>query len=115
MMELQKDLSDPEEFLAAVKLDLFNEEIFVFTPKGDVKQLSAGATPLDFSFAIHTDIGLKTIGAKVNGRICPLRSELKSGDIVEILVSTNQKPSKDWLNYVTTSKARNKIRAFFKE
>lgn len=114
MMELQHDVKDPDEFLDAVKVDLFEEEIFVFTPKGDVIQLGINATPLDMAFAIHTDVGLKTVGAKVNGRITPLRSHLNSGDIVEILTSTSQKPSKDWLNFVTSSKARNKIRSYFR-
>lgn len=111
MMELQHDVKDPDEFLDAVKVDLFEEEIFVFTPKGDVIQLPSGATPLDLAFAVHTDIGLATVAAKVNGRITPLRGRLSSGDIVEIVTSSNQKPSKDWLNFVATSKARNKIRS----
>lgn len=114
MMELHHDVEDPNEFLAAVKVDLFEEEIFVFTPKGDVIQLAAGATPLDFAFAVHTDIGLKTVGAKVNGRITPLRSKVQSGDIITIITSPNQKPSKDWLNFVTTSRARNKIRSYLR-
>ncbi|MBC62427.1 MAG: GTP pyrophosphokinase [Zetaproteobacteria bacterium] len=111
MVELQQELKDPNEFLAAVKVDLFDEEIFVFTPKGDVIQLRVGATILDFAFAIHSDVGLKTLGAKINGRITPLRSEINSGDIVEVITSSTQKPNKDWLNFVTTSKARNKIRS----
>ena len=114
MMELHHDVKDPNEFLDAVKVDLFEEEIFVFTPKGDVIQLASGATPLDFAFAVHTDVGISTVGAKVNGRITPLRSKIHSGDIVEIITSSNQKPSKDWLNFVTTSKARNKIRSFLR-
>ncbi len=114
MMELHQDVKDPEEFLNAVKVDLFEEEIFVFTPRGDVIQLAVGATPLDFAFAVHTDIGLTTVGAKVNGKITPLRRSVQSGDIVEILTSPHQKPSKDWLNFVTTSKARNKIRSFLR-
>ena len=114
MMELQNDVKDPSEFLNAVKVDLFEEEIFVFTPKGDVIQLAAGATPLDFAFAVHTDIGLTTIGAKLNGKISPLRAKVRSGDIIEIMTSPHQKPSKDWLNFVTTSKARNKIRSFLR-
>lgn len=111
IMEWQKELKDPDEFLEAVKVDLFEEEIFVFTPKGDVIQLPIGATALDFAFSVHTKIGLTTVGAKVNGRIVPLKKTLKSGDIVEILTSPHQKPGKDWLNFVTTSKARNKIRS----
>jgi len=114
IMELQNDLKDPDEFLAAVKVDLFEEEIFVFTPQGDVIQLSIASTPLDFAFAVHTDIGLHAVGAKVNGRITPLRNKIHSGDIVEILTSPHQQPSKDWLGFVTTSKAKNKIRSFLR-
>jgi guanosine-3',5'-bis(diphosphate) 3'-pyrophosphohydrolase len=111
IMEWQKELKDPDEFLEAVKVDLFEEEIFVFTPKGDVIQLPIGATALDFAFNVHTKIGLTTVGAKVNGRMVPIKKTLKNGDIIEILTSPNQKPGKDWLNFVTTSKARNKIRS----
>ncbi len=111
MMELQHDVQDPNEFLAAVKLDLFEEEIFVFTPKGDVVQLPKGATALDFAFAVHTDVGLHTVATKVNGRILPLRGKLSNGDIVEVLTATTQTPSKDWLSFVISSKARNKIRS----
>ena len=110
-MEWKNELTDPDEFLEAVKVDLFEEEIFVFTPKGDVIQLSVEATALDFAFNVHTEIGLTTIGAKVNGRMVPLKKQLKSGDIVEILTSSNQKVGKDWLNFVTTARARNKIRS----
>lgn len=114
IMELQNELKDPDEFLAAVKVDLFDEEIFVFTPKGDVIQLSVGSTPLDFAFAVHSDIGLRTVGAKINGRIIPLRSKLANGDIVEVFTNPNQTPSKDWLGFVTTSKAKSKIRSFLR-
>lgn len=114
IVKWQSELQDPGEFLEAVKVDLFDEEIFVFTPKGDVLSLPQNATALDFSFAIHTEIGLKTIGTKVNGRIAPIKKKLNSGDIVEILTSPNQKPSKDWLSFVTTSKARNRIRSFLR-
>lgn len=114
IVKWQNELKDPSEFLEAVKVDLFDEEIFVFTPKGDVLSLPQHATALDFSFAVHTDIGLKTIGAKVNGRIAPIKRKLNSGDIVEILTSPNQKPSKDWLSFVVTSKARNRIRSFLR-
>ena len=114
MLELQKDLKDPSEFLDALKVDLFEEEIFVFTPKGDVKRLASESTALDFAFAVHTDIGSSTIGVKVNGRIVPLKSKIQSGDIVEVLTSSNQKPSKDWLSFVITSKARNKIRSYLR-
>lgn len=114
IMEWQQEITDSAEFLEAVKVDLFDQEIFVFTPKGDVFQLALGATSLDFAFSIHSDIGLKTMGAKVNGRMMPLRHRLRNGDIVEILTSPNQQPSEDWLNFVTTSKAKNKIRSYLR-
>ena len=114
IMEWQSELKDPDEFLEAVKVDLFDEEIFVFTPKGDVMQLATGATALDFAFSVHSEVGVKTVGAKVNGRIVPIKKQLKSGDIVEILTSPHQKPGKDWLSFVTTSKARNKIRSYLR-
>ncbi len=114
IVEWQRELSDPDEFLEAVKVDLFDEEIFVFTPKGDVISLPTKATALDFAFAVHSNVGLKTIGAKVNGRIVPIKKPLRSGDIVEVLTSPNQKPSKDWLSFVITAKARNKIRSFLR-
>ena len=107
---------DPTEFLESLKVDLFEDEVFVFTPKGEVKNLSAGSTPLDFAYAVHTDVGHRTVGAKVNGNIVPLHYQLKSGDIVEVLTAKqNRGPSRDWLKLVRTSRARNKIRAFFKE
>ena len=115
IMEWQSELKDPDEFLEAVKVDLFEEEIFVFTPKGDVIQLPIAATCLDFAFQVHTEVGLSTVGAKVNGRMVPIKRTLKSGDIIEILTSPHQKPGKDWLNWVTTSKARNKIRSTLRE
>jgi len=114
IMEWQNDLKDPSEFLEAVKVDLFEDEIFVFTPKGDVISLSRKASCLDFAFAVHTDVGIKTTGAKINGRMAPLKKHLKSGDIVEVITSKNQTPSKDWLNFVHTSKAKNKIRSFLR-
>jgi GTP diphosphokinase / guanosine-3',5'-bis(diphosphate) 3'-diphosphatase len=107
---------DPAEFLESLKVDLFEDEVFVFTPKGEVKNLSAGSTPLDFAYAIHTDVGHRTVGAKVNGNIVPLHYQLRSGDIVEVLTAKqNRGPSRDWLKLVRTSRARNKIRAWFKE
>ncbi len=115
LLEWQKDLTDPNEFLETVKIDLFAEDVFIFTPKGEVKQLSHGATPLDFAYAVHSDIGHKTIGAKVNGKIVPLKYRLKSGDTVEILTSPTQTPSKDWLKIVRTSKAKAKLRSYVKE
>jgi len=106
---------EPEEFLAALKVDLFEDEVYVFTPKGEVKNLSAGSTPLDFAYSIHTDVGHRCVGAKVNGKIVPLHYQLKSGDIVEILTAKQERgPSRDWLALVRTTRARNKIRAFLK-
>lgn len=115
VMEWLRDLKEPEEIMATLKIDLFEDEVFVFTPKGDVKSLAAGSTPVDFAFSVHSDIGLRCIGAKVNGRIVPLDYELKNGDIVEILTAKNASPSRDWLGFVKTSKARSKIRAYLKE
>ncbi len=107
---------DPTEFLESLKVDLFEDEVFVFTPKGEVKNLSAGSTPLDFAYAVHTDVGHACVGAKVNGNIVPLHYQLRSGDIVEVLTAKQKRgPSRDWLKLVRTSRARNKIRAFFKE
>lgn len=115
LLEWHKDLSDPNEFLETVKIDLFAEDVFVFTPRGEVKQLSHGATPLDFAYAVHTDVGNKCVGAKVNGKIVPLKHRLKSGDTVEIVTSPTQTPSKDWLKIVRSSKAKAKIRSYIKE
>ena len=107
---------DPAEFLESLKVDLFEDEVFVFTPKGEVKSLSAGSTPLDFAYAVHTDVGHRCVGAKVNGKIVPLHYQLRSGDIVEVLTAKQKRgPSRDWLKLVRTSRARNKIRAWFKE
>jgi GTP pyrophosphokinase len=107
---------DPAEFLESLKVDLFEDEVFVFTPKGEVKNLSAGSTPLDFAYAVHTDVGHSCVGAKVNGAIVPLHYQLRSGDIVEVLTAKQKRaPSLDWLKLVRTSRARNKIRAWFKE
>ncbi len=106
---------DPTEFVEALKVDLFEDEVFVFTPKGEVKNLSAGSTPLDFAYAVHTDVGHRCVGAKVNGKLVPLHYQLKSGDIVEVLTSKQERgPSRDWLALVRTTRARNKIRAFLK-
>lgn len=114
IVQWQSELKDPDEFLEAVKVDLFDEEIFIFTPKGDVLSLPKSATALDFAFSVHSDVGIKCIGVKINGRMAPIKRRLNSGDIVEVLTSPHQKPSKDWLNFVTTSKARNKIRSFLR-
>jgi len=110
VLEWQQDASEPEEFMEFLKMDLFLGEIFVFTPKGEVKQLPVGATPIDFAFAVHTEVGLHCAGAKVNGRIAPLSRELRNGDAVEILTSPRQTPSRDWLTFVKTSRARQCIR-----
>jgi GTP diphosphokinase / guanosine-3',5'-bis(diphosphate) 3'-diphosphatase len=115
LLEWQQDLKDPKEFLDTVKVDLFSDEVFVFTPKGDVKSLPRGASPVDFAFAIHSDVGSKCIGAKVNGKIVPLRYKLKNGDQVEVLTGPQAHPSKDWLTFVTTSRAQQRIRAFIKQ
>lgn len=114
LLEWHKDLSDPNEFLETVKIDLFDEDVFVFTPKGEVKQLPHGSCPLDFAYAVHTDVGNKCVGAKVNGKLVPLKHRLKSGDTIEIITSTSQTPSKDWLKIVHSSRAKAKIRAFIK-
>ena len=106
---------DPEEFLESLRVDLFEDEVFVFTPKGEVKNFSAGSTPLDFAYSVHTDVGHRCVGAKVNGKIVPLRYQLQSGDQVEILTSKRERsPSRDWLGLVRTNRARNKIRASLK-
>jgi guanosine-3',5'-bis(diphosphate) 3'-pyrophosphohydrolase len=115
MIDWQKDSVDPEEFMDFLKTDLFRSEIFVFTPKGDLFKLPRDATPVDFAFAVHTDVGFHCIGAKVNGRIVPLNSKLKNGDSVEILTSANQKPHRDWLIFVKTSKAKSKIKRWLKD
>lgn len=110
VLELQLDAETPGEFLEFLKLDLYQDEIFVFTPTGDVIQLPKGATPLDFAFAVHTQVGAHCAGAKVNGRIAPLSRELKNSETVEILTNPNAKPSRDWLSHVRTGRARHKIR-----
>ena len=110
VMEFQLDTKSPDEFLEFLKLDLYQDEIFVFTPTGDVVQLPKGATPIDFAFAVHTAVGLRCHGAKVNGRITPLSRPLKNSETVEILTSPSAKPSRDWLAHVRTSRARSKIR-----
>jgi GTP pyrophosphokinase len=111
LLEWQRDLKDPNEFLDTVKYDLFTDEVFVFTPRGEVISLKRGATPVDFAFAIHTEVGTHCAGAKANGRMVPLRYELKNGDIVEIITNPQQSPSKDWLSFVRTGRAKSKIRA----
>ncbi|MDO4549004.1 MAG: bifunctional (p)ppGpp synthetase/guanosine-3',5'-bis(diphosphate) 3'-pyrophosphohydrolase, partial [Clostridia bacterium] len=115
ILDWQNEMRDPDEFMDALKVDLFADEVFVFTPCGDVKTLAKGATPLDFAYNIHTEIGHKCVGAKINGRIMPLDTKLETGDFVEILTSpTSHGPSRDWLNIAFTSEARTKIRSWFK-
>jgi len=113
LLEWQRDLKDDVEFIESVKVDLFPNEVYVFTPKGAVKQFPFGATPVDFAYSIHSDVGNHCVGARINGKIVPLRYELRSGDTVEIVTSPNQKPSKDWLKNVKTSRAKTKIRQWF--
>ncbi|HEU4356716.1 MAG TPA: bifunctional (p)ppGpp synthetase/guanosine-3',5'-bis(diphosphate) 3'-pyrophosphohydrolase, partial [Actinomycetota bacterium] len=115
MLEWLKDMADPREFMEGLKIDLYAGQVFVFTPKGDVMNLPAGATPVDFAYAIHTEVGHRTIGAKVNGKLVPLDYELRTGDTVDILTSKAQGegPSQDWLRWVKTPRARNKIRQWF--
>jgi GTP pyrophosphokinase len=110
LLELQQDTHSPEEFLEFLKINLYQDEIFVFTPQGDVKRLPKGATAIDFAFMVHTEVGLKCQGAKVNGRISPLHRELKNGDTIEILTGPNARPSRDWLAHVHTGRARQKIK-----
>ena len=114
LMDIHADEDDAREFWRTSQKELFDEEVFVFTPKGEVKTLPAGATPIDFAYAVHTDVGHRTVGAKVNGRIVPLHYRLKNGDIVEILTAKSGRgPSRDWLSLAQSSRARNKIRQWF--
>ncbi|HEX3179067.1 MAG TPA: bifunctional (p)ppGpp synthetase/guanosine-3',5'-bis(diphosphate) 3'-pyrophosphohydrolase [Methylomirabilota bacterium] len=114
LLETQQDTKDPHEFLDSVRVDLFPDEVYVFTPKGDVKALPEGATPIDFAFAVHTKVGEHCVGAKVNGKLVPLRYTLRQGDIVEIVTSPNQHPSRDWLKFVKSTRARAKINGWLK-
>src|SRR5881392_1264205 len=110
LLDAQQEVRDPQEFLQNLKIDLYPEEVYTFTPKGLVKALPRGATPIDFAYAIHTDVGHQCVGARVNGKMVPLRTRLKNGDIVEIVTQTGHRPSRDWLNFAATSRARNKIK-----
>ena len=110
LLEWQQEVRDPQEFLANLKIDLYPEEVYTFTPRGTVKVLPKGSTAIDFAYAIHTDVGHQCVGARVNGRMVPLRTSLKNGDIVEIIRNAAHKPSRDWLNFAVTSRARNKIK-----
>ncbi len=112
LLEWQQEVPDPREFLQHLKIDLYPEEVYTFTPRGQVKSLPRGATPIDFAYAVHTDVGHQCVGARVNGKMVPLRSELQNGDIVEIVTSASHTPSRDWLTIVSTARARNKIKHF---
>ena len=112
LLEWQQEVRDPQEFIQNLKIDLYPEEVYTFTPKGQVKPLPRGATPVDFAYSIHTDVGNQCVGARVNGRMVPLRTPLKNGDIVEIVTQARHKPSRDWLNFAVTSRARNKIKHY---
>ncbi len=115
ILELQQEMKDPGEFLNTVKVELFPEEVYVFTPRGDVKELPQGATTVDFAYAVHTEVGNHCVGAKVNGKMVPLKTPLKNGDVVEIITHPAHRPSKDWLKIAKTSRALNKIRAFVRQ
>src|SRR5512145_215230 len=112
LLEWQQEVRDPQEFLQNLKIELYPEEVYIFTPKGEVKSLPRDATPVDFAYAIHTDVGHQCVGARVNGKMVPLRTRLRNGDIVEIATAPGHRPSRDWLNFVTTSRARNKIKHY---
>ena len=110
LLESQQEVHDPQEFIQSLKVELYPEEVYIFTPKGLVKALPRGATPIDFAYAIHTDLGHQCVGARVNGKMVPLRTRLKNGDIIEIVRQAGHRPSRDWLNFVATSRARSKIK-----
>ena len=112
LLEWQQEVKDPHEFLNSLKLDLYPEEVYCFTPRGEVKMLPRGASPIDFAYAIHTEVGHQCVGARVNGKMVPLRYKLKNGDIVEILTSPGHKPSRDWLAFTVTNKAKAKVRHY---
>ena len=114
LLEWQKNLHDPKEFMETVRMDLFPNEVYVFTPKGEVQEFPKGATPVDFAYSIHSEVGDKCIGARINGKMVPLRYRLKNGDIAEIITSKKQHPSRDWLDFVKTSRAKTKIRHWIK-
>jgi GTP diphosphokinase / guanosine-3',5'-bis(diphosphate) 3'-diphosphatase len=110
LLEVQQEVRDPQEFLQNLKIDLYPEEVYLFTPKGEVRSLPRGATPVDFAYLIHTDVGNQCVGARVNGKMVPLRTRLQNGDIIEIITQTGHKPSRDWLTFAVTSRARSKIK-----
>lgn len=115
LVEWQKEMTDPNEFLSSLKMDLYPDEVYTFTPKGKVVVVPAGATPVDFAYTIHTDVGHTCVGAKINGRMSPLRTKLRTGDIVEIVTQKDHKPSRDWLTFVKSPRARNKIKHWLNE
>ncbi|HEY2861591.1 MAG TPA: TGS domain-containing protein, partial [Terracidiphilus sp.] len=115
LVEWQKEMTDPNEFLSSLKMDLYPDEVYTFTPKGKVVVVPADGTPVDFAYIIHTDVGNSCVGAKVNGRMVPLRTKLRTGDIVEIVTQKDHKPSRDWLNFVKSPRARNKIKHWLNE
>ena len=110
LLEVQQEVRDPQEFMQNLKIDLYPEEVYIFTPKGEVRSLQRGSTPVDFAYSIHTDVGNQCAGARINGRMVPLRTRLQNGDIVEIVTQQGHKPSRDWLAFTATSRARNKIK-----
>jgi GTP pyrophosphokinase len=110
LLEVQQEVRDPQEFLQNLKIDLYPEEVYIFTPKGEVRSLPRGATAVDFAYSVHTDVGNQCVGARINGRMVPLRTRLQNGDIVEIVTQSGHKPSRDWLSFVVTSRARSKIK-----
>lgn len=112
LLEFQQEVRDPQEFLQNLKIELYPEEVYIFTPKGEVKALPRDATPVDFAYTIHTDVGHQCVGARVNGKMVPLRTRLRNGDIVQVVTAPGHHPSRDWLNFVVTSRARNKIRHY---
>lgn len=115
LLEWQREMKDAQDFMETLKIDLFEDEVFVFTPKGDVKSLPAGSTPVDFAYSVHSDVGHRCTGAKVNGKLVPLNTKLQNGNIVEIITSKNGKPTGDWLSFVKTSKAKSKVRQYVRE
>ena len=112
LLEFQQEVRDPQEFLQNLKIELYPEEVYIFTPAGEVKALPRDATPVDFAYAIHTDVGHQCVGARVNGKMVPLRTRLRNGDIVQVITTPGHHPSRDWLNFVVTSRARNKIKHY---
>ena len=115
LVEWQKEMTDPNEFLSSLKMDLYPDEVYTFTPKGKVVVVPADGTPVDFAYTIHTEVGHTCVGAKVNGRMVPLRTKLRTGDIVEIVTQKDHKPSRDWLTFVKSPRARNKIKHWLNE